>query len=238
MSTFVFAAMALWTGSAVVSPPTRSEEIPTVIKKVPTPASPPETLPRKIDPVAVLKTWQIRLEWPGQSPGFFQPARSGVDIWLLTPDAITGLAASQARIYSLKESRAQALYTEILDQYYGPLENDFYGNRIGFLVTIKIADDQRHGDDISSDWDFTLQTEDGKPFQPDSVIPQDTTQTQTGNSYRLGPYIFVKSVALVFNNFDPKTEKPILTKSTRRLLLDIVGTPGKGRARFEFDTKR
>lgn len=227
--------IAILVGWNLVSAAAQSGAVKTESKKVPVPDVALKDLPRMRDPDAVMKKWQIEVVWSRPKAGLFGSGMNGFDAWFLTPEMIAALANSRAKKLAMHDMQVQDLYTQLRDFYYGPLSTAFYGEEIGFLVTIRVEFDINHPDDISSIWDFRLMTEKGKQFKPAKVVPQDTLFNVSIDPFRVGTW--AKTYGLIFDNTDPDTQKPILNYNTREISLTIGSDMGKGVARYQFDSK-
>ncbi|HZT40593.1 MAG TPA: hypothetical protein VFA07_00310 [Chthonomonadaceae bacterium] len=235
MRTMTLAAIAVLVGWSLVAASVQSGDVKTESKKVPVPDVALKDMPRMKDPDAVMKKWQIEVVWSRPNAGLVSRGINGFDAWLLSPEMIAALANARSKKLVLHDLPAQELYTQVRDFYYGPLTTAFYGEKIGFLVTIRVEFDINHAEDISSIWDFRLITEKGKQFKPARVVPQDTLFNMSYDPFRVGTW--AKTYGLVFDNTDPDTKKPLINYDTHEISLMIGSDMGKGIARYQFDSK-
>lgn len=223
------AAAVLLLGSGLIPANAQGENVKTTSKKVPMPGTASRDLDRKMKADEAMNRWKINVRLSGN--GSF-------DAWLLSPEMIGGLANFRTKRYGLSEKQAQALYHQLLDQYYGDAGSSFYGDKIGFMVKINLNLDINHAEDITSDWRFALVTEDGRVLKPVRLIPQDTLFKASNDPFNRSAGTWYKSFGVVFDNLYPDTKKPILTADTKAISFEVSGTPGQARARFEIDTRK
>lgn len=228
-------ALAALIGGSLLPALAQSGAVKTESKKVPVPGVALKDLPRMKDPEGVMKKWQIEVVWSRPRTGLFGPGMNGFDAWFLSPEMIAALANARAKKLAMHEITTETLYTQLRDFYYGPLSTAFYGEEIGFLVTIKVEFEVNHPEEISSMWDFRLIAANGKQYAPAKVVPQDTLFNMSYDPFRVGSW--AKSYGLIFDNTDPDTNKPILTINTREISLMVGSDMGKGVARYQFDPK-